>query len=84
VFGALLGLGAAPKFKTKKFTTDEFEQFIGVIEASVRCVGTLCPSRMAIDACTSCSYDTLRLTSDINVRWSLDEGTFKFSGSYGK
>ncbi|KDR84064.1 hypothetical protein GALMADRAFT_236702 [Galerina marginata CBS 339.88] len=29
-------------------------------------------------------YDTLRLTSEVNIHWKPSEGTFKFSGSYGK
>ncbi|KAG6910150.1 hypothetical protein DXG01_012909 [Tephrocybe rancida] len=29
-------------------------------------------------------YDTLRITSDINVSWKAAEGTFKCTGSYGK
>jgi len=30
------------------------------------------------------SYDVLRLTSDVNIHWKPDDGTFKFSGTYGK
>ncbi|PPQ68301.1 hypothetical protein CVT25_001389 [Psilocybe cyanescens] len=29
-------------------------------------------------------YDTLRLTTDVNIHWKPSDGTFKFSGSYGK
>ncbi|KAF8601425.1 hypothetical protein BDV93DRAFT_445902, partial [Ceratobasidium sp. AG-I] len=32
----------------------------------------------------SIRYDTLRPTSDINVRWNPQTGEFKVSGSYGK
>lgn len=33
---------------------------------------------------TSVRYDTLYITSDINVKWNASTGEFKFSGSYGK
>ncbi|KAI0646220.1 hypothetical protein C8Q79DRAFT_1009877 [Trametes meyenii] len=36
VFGALLGLGGPPKFKMKKFSTDEFQKLVGPIQGSVR------------------------------------------------
>nr|GAT53382.1 predicted protein [Mycena chlorophos] len=36
------------------------------------------------DIYSSVRYDTLRLTGGVNVRYQADEGTFKFSGSYGK
>ncbi|KAI0674213.1 hypothetical protein C8Q78DRAFT_967517 [Trametes maxima] len=36
VFGALLGLGGPPKFKMKKFSTDEFQKLVGPIRGSVR------------------------------------------------
>ncbi|KAJ3495696.1 hypothetical protein NLJ89_g10587 [Agrocybe chaxingu] len=29
------------------------------------------------------SYGTLRATSDINITWKPEDGTFKFSGTYG-
>ncbi|KAJ3910369.1 hypothetical protein F5879DRAFT_487962 [Lentinula edodes] len=32
----------------------------------------------------SVRYDTLRITSDINVRYNSESGEFKFSGSYGR
>jgi hypothetical protein len=38
VFGSLLGLDAPPKWKMHKYTVAEFEEIIGSIEASVRCV----------------------------------------------
>ncbi|RDX54421.1 hypothetical protein OH76DRAFT_960558 [Lentinus brumalis] len=40
VFGALLGLGGPPTFKMKKFTAQEFQNAIGHIQGSARCV---CP-----------------------------------------
>ncbi|OJT13470.1 hypothetical protein TRAPUB_10000 [Trametes pubescens] len=36
VFGALMGLGGPPKFKMKKFSTDEFQRLVGPVEGSVR------------------------------------------------
>ncbi|KAF8969374.1 hypothetical protein BDZ97DRAFT_239287 [Flammula alnicola] len=36
------------------------------------------------DLDVSIRYDTLRLTSDVNIHWKSAEGTFKFSGTYGK
>ncbi|EIW55792.1 uncharacterized protein TRAVEDRAFT_152343 [Trametes versicolor FP-101664 SS1] len=36
VFGALMGLGGPPKFKMKKFSTDEFQKLVGPVEGSVR------------------------------------------------
>ncbi|KAI0360756.1 hypothetical protein OH77DRAFT_1392785 [Trametes cingulata] len=36
VFGALLGLGGPPKFRSRKFDRDEFQRHIGQIEGSVR------------------------------------------------
>ncbi|KAI0360752.1 hypothetical protein OH77DRAFT_1445873 [Trametes cingulata] len=36
VFGVLMGLGGPPKFKMKKFSTEEFEKLIGPIRGSVR------------------------------------------------
>ncbi|KAL1941659.1 hypothetical protein VTO73DRAFT_7098 [Trametes versicolor] len=36
VFGALIGLGGPPKFKMKKFSTDEFQKLVGPVEGSVR------------------------------------------------
>lgn len=38
VFGALLGLGGPPTFKTKKMPKEEFENLIGYLHASVRWV----------------------------------------------
>ncbi|CAA7258576.1 unnamed protein product [Cyclocybe aegerita] len=29
-------------------------------------------------------YDTLRINSDVNISWKPADGTFKFSGTYGK
>jgi len=36
------------------------------------------------DLQVSIRYDTLHPTSDVNIQWKPDQGTFKFSGSYGK
>ncbi|KAI0371866.1 hypothetical protein BV20DRAFT_964493 [Pilatotrama ljubarskyi] len=36
VFGALLGLGGPPKFRARKFDTEEFQKIIGQLERSVR------------------------------------------------
>ncbi|KAI0826699.1 hypothetical protein BC628DRAFT_1373770 [Trametes gibbosa] len=36
VFGCLMGLGGPPKFKMKKFSTDEFQRLVGPIQGSVR------------------------------------------------
>jgi len=36
------------------------------------------------DLDVSIRYDVLRLKSDVNIQWKPDQGTFKFSGSYGK
>ncbi|KIM46485.1 hypothetical protein M413DRAFT_441573 [Hebeloma cylindrosporum] len=36
------------------------------------------------DLDVSIRYDVLRATSDVNIQWKPDQGTFKFSGSYGK
>jgi hypothetical protein len=83
VFGALLGLDSAPKFKTKKFSKEDFQDHIGELEASVRYVASSVDEWFS-DACAACSYATLTLSSDVNVHWKADEGTFKFSGSYGK
>ncbi|KAJ7240544.1 hypothetical protein C8J57DRAFT_1478165 [Mycena rebaudengoi] len=67
VFGALLKLGEAPKFKTKKFPK---EDFLNMMEDRIQ---------------VSVRYDYLRISGDsVNVSWKPDEGTFKFSGTYGK
>jgi len=65
VFGKLLKLDGAPKFKAKKMSVDDFEACVGRVKGSVR-------------------YDTLNITSDVNVRWSAETGEFKVSGSYGR
>ncbi|RDB19942.1 hypothetical protein Hypma_012854 [Hypsizygus marmoreus] len=36
------------------------------------------------DLHVSIRYDTLSLSSDVNIHWKPAEGTFKCSGSYGK
>lgn len=38
VFGAMLGLGGPPTFKTKKMTSDEFQNNVGQVHGSVRYV----------------------------------------------
>ncbi|KAK4695135.1 hypothetical protein P7C71_g2559, partial [Lecanoromycetidae sp. Uapishka_2] len=52
-------------WKIKKISSEDFEDAIGDIDASVR-------------------YDRLELTSDITVRWDVENSTMKCSGKYGK
>lgn len=35
------------------------------------------------DLTVDARYDTMRITSEINVRWNAETGEFKLSGTYG-
>lgn len=57
---------------------------MGDLKASVRSVSLLIFYLRRVLIQDYRSYDTLSLTSDVNVHWKAGEGIFKFSGSYGK
>ena len=80
-------LGGAPTFKIKKIPIGPFEDLIGNLRVAIRYVLPLLPSRSSpppSDSLLNKRYDTLKLTgTDVNVHWKGD-GTFKFSGTYGK
>ena len=89
VFGVMLNFGGLPKFKFKvtKMAPDDFQDLIGSLGVSiwyvVSDVDTYFCSRWWLSVQWKI-YDVLRLTSDVNIQWKLDQGTFKFSGFYGK
>lgn len=80
----MLKLDGPPTFKAKKFTVDEFQGMVGYIDKSVRYVYFSTVQLDFILIYGICSYDTLRVTSDVNVRWNPETGEFKVSGSYGR
>lgn len=83
VMGKLLGLDGPPTFKTTKMAKEKFEDLIGDLDVGIRyCDTTHFPCSTYSILCFS--YDTLRLTSDVNIHWKPTDGTFKFSGTYGK
>jgi len=82
VFGTLLELSGPPMFKTKKMPKGEFENLIGDLDVSIRCVFSYVDCDDFLMSVSS--YDVLRLTSDVNIHWKPDDGTLKFSGTYGK
>lgn len=65
VFGALLGLGGPPKFKMKKFSTDEFQKLVGPITGSVRCADVTLP--------------VLSPESDVFVSFRAASGTIRYT-----
>jgi hypothetical protein len=65
---ALLQVPDATKFKTKKWTSSEFEETVlngAMLEKSVR-------------------YSSLFINGNVNLRWNPETGEYKFSGRYGK
>ena len=83
----MLNLGGPPKFKASKMAADVFQDLIGDLRVSIRYVFfRRYLSLFLVDDLwfNGKRYDRLHLTSDVNIQWKPDQGTFKFSGSYGK
>ena len=75
----MLSLGGAPKFKAKKYPKDEIQDLIGEVVGSVRYAFLVVGGYAYISTdtaflCIICRYDTLHITSDVNVRYNSETG----------
>lgn len=87
VFGRMLKLDGPPTFKAKNFPVDEFQDKIGHIDMSARCVVLAFRSvhlcSLYISHLVDCRYSGLYILDSVLIQWKADAGTFKFSGTYG-